>query len=129
MCRDFKPFSPRNDIFMRSLWDSAVESEGTEDFFARGVAEVMGEAREVVGEGETCVSYGIDFVDSAFASGMGTSVVGGPNSLQALEVVRDLQGVKTLPVDFVEVAPPFDPLASTAWVSVSILFAVHCATA
>jgi guanidinopropionase len=98
-----------------------------EEFFARGVAEVMAEAREIAGIGDTYVSYDIDFVDPAFAPGTGTPEVGGPNSFQALEVVRGLQGVKIVGADLVEVSPPFDPLGSTAWLAASILFELVCA--
>ena len=52
----------------------------------------MAEAREIVGEKETYVSYDIDFIDPAFAPGTGTPEVGGPNSYEALKVVRELTG-------------------------------------
>lgn len=100
-----------------------------EEFFARGTADVMAEARETVGQGDTYVSYDIDFVDPAFAPGTGTPEVGGPNSFQALEVVRGLQGVRIVGADLVEVSPPFDPLGATAWVAASILFELVCAMA
>ena len=100
-----------------------------EEFFARGVVDVMAEAREIAGTGETYVSYDIDFVDPAFAPGTGTPEVGGPNSFQALEVVRGLQGVRIVGADLVEVSPPFDPLGTTAWLAVSILFELICAMA
>jgi guanidinopropionase len=54
----------------------------------------MAEAREIVGEKETYISYDIDFIDPAFAPGTGTPEVGGPNSYEALQVVRELAGVK-----------------------------------
>ncbi len=97
-----------------------------EELFARGVADVMAEAREIAGTGETYVSYDIDFVDPAFAPGTGTPEVGGPNSFQALDVVRGLQGVKIAAADLVEVSPPFDPMGNTAWLGASILFELLC---
>lgn len=100
-----------------------------EEFFARGIADVMQEAREIAGSGDTYVSYDIDFVDPAFAPGTGTPEVGGPNSFQALEVVRGLKGVKVAGADLVEVSPPFDPLGTTAWLGVSIMFELLCAMA
>lgn len=100
-----------------------------EELFARGIAEVMTEAREVAGAGSTYVSYDIDFVDPAFAPGTGTPEVGGPNSFQALEVVRGLAGVKIAGADLVEVSPPFDPLGTTAWLAVSIMFELLCVMA
>lgn len=100
-----------------------------EEFFARGVTDVMAEAREIVGQGETYVSYDIDFVDPTFAPGTGTPEVGGPNSFQALQVVRELDGVNIIGADLVEVSPPFDEKGGTAFLGVSIMFELLCVMA
>jgi guanidinopropionase len=97
-----------------------------EEFHARGVPDVMAEAREIVGSGDTYVSYDIDFVDPAFAPGTGTPEVGGPNSYQALQVVRELTGVNIVGADMVEVSPPFDPSGGTAFLGVSVMFELLC---
>lgn len=96
------------------------------EFHDRGVKDVMAEARDIVGEGETYVSYDIDFVDPAFAPGTGTPEVGGPNSWQALQVVRELAGVTIVGADMVEVSPPFDPSGGTAYLGASLLFELLC---
>ncbi|MFZ1470630.1 MAG: agmatinase [Paracoccaceae bacterium] len=100
-----------------------------EEFHARGVADVMTEAREIAGKGDTYISYDIDFVDPAFAPGTGTPEIGGPNSFQALEVVRHLAGVRIVGADLVEVSPPFDPSGNTAFLGASILFELLCVIA
>ena len=100
-----------------------------EEFFARGVADVMAEAREIVGTGDTYVSYDIDFVDPTFAPGTGTPEVGGPNSFQALQVVRELDGLNIIGADMVEVSPPFDESGGTAFLGVSIMFELLCVMA
>jgi len=100
-----------------------------EEFHARGTEDVMSEAREIAGVGDTYVSYDIDFVDPAFAPGTGTPEVGGPNSWQALEVARLLQGVKIVGADMVEVSPPFDQSGNTAYLGVSIMFEMLCVMA
>jgi guanidinopropionase len=97
-----------------------------EEFFDRGIADVMAEAREIVGEQETYISYDIDFIDPAFAPGTGTPEVGGPNSYEALKVVRELAGVKIVAADMVEVSPPFDPSSNTAFLGVSVMFELLC---
>ena len=97
-----------------------------EEFFDRGIQDVMAEAREIVGEKETYVSFDIDFIDPAFAPGTGTPEVGGPNSYEALKVVRELTGVKIVGADMVEVSPPFDPSSNTAFLGVSIMFELLC---
>ncbi len=93
-----------------------------EEFFARGVEDVMGEAREIVGAHPCYVSYDIDFVDPAFAPGTGTPEVGGPTSFQALQVCRYLDGLDIRGADVVEVSPPFDTSGATAFLGASIMF-------
>ena len=100
-----------------------------EEFFERGVADVMAEARARAGDGPTYVSYDIDFVDPTFAPGTGTPEVGGPSSYQALQVVRGLAGVDIVGADVVEVSPPFDPSGGTAWLAVSVMFELLCVMA
>lgn len=100
-----------------------------EELFDRGIPDVMAEARAIVGTAPTYVSYDIDFVDPTFAPGTGTPEVGGPNSFQALQVVRELRGVQIAGADLVEVAPPFDPTGGTAWLAASILFELLCVMA
>jgi guanidinopropionase len=97
-----------------------------EEFHARGVVDVMAEAREIAGNKPTYVSYDIDFVDPAFAPGTGTPEVGGPNSFQALQVVRELAGVDIIGADVVEVSPPFDQSGATAFLGASLLFELLC---
>ncbi|QTN34546.1 agmatinase [Cognatishimia activa] len=100
-----------------------------EEFFKRGIADVMAEAREIVGAGETYVSYDIDFIDPTFAPGTGTPEVGGPNSFEALQVVRELEGLNIVGADMVEVSPPFDQAGGTAFLGVSVMFELLCVMA
>lgn len=97
-----------------------------EDFHGRGVPDVMEEALSIAGDGETYVSYDIDFIDPAFAPGTGTPEIGGPNSFQALQVVRLLEGVNVVGADMVEVSPPFDQSGGTAFLGVTIMFELLC---
>ena len=97
-----------------------------EEFFERGVEDVMAEARDIVGQAPTYVSYDIDFVDPTFAPGTGTPEVGGPNSYQALQVCRELAGVNIVGADMVEVSPPFDANGNTAFLGVSVMFELLC---
>lgn len=100
-----------------------------EAFFARGIADVMAEARDVLGAAPAYLSYDIDFVDPTFAPGTGTPEVGGPTSYQALQVVRELHGVTLVGADLVEVSPPFDPSGLTAFLAMSIVFEMLCVIA
>lgn len=100
-----------------------------EEFHARGVSDVLEEAREIVGQTNTYVSYDIDFVDPTFAPGTGTPEIGGPNSYQAIQVVRELTGVQIVGADLVEVSPPFDQSGGTAYLGASIMFELLCVMA
>ena len=99
------------------------------EFHARGAEDVMAEARAIVGQGDTYVTYDIDFVDPTFAPGTGTPEVGGPNSWAALQVARGLRGLNVIGADLVEVSPPFDPSGGTAWLGVSLMFEMLCVMA
>ncbi len=100
-----------------------------EEFHRRGVVDVMTEAREIVGDRDTYISCDIDFVDPASAPGTGTPEIGGPNSYQALEVVRLLSGVRIVGANVVEVSPPFDCSGNTAFLGASIMFELLCVIA
>lgn len=97
-----------------------------EEFFDRGIKDVMAQAREVVGSKPTYCSFDIDFVDPAYAPGTGTPEIGGPNSFQAQQVIRELDGLNLVGADLVEVSPPFDPSGGTAWLGVSLMFELLC---
>ena len=97
-----------------------------EEFHARGVSDVMAEARDIVGSEPCYVSYDIDFVDPTFAPGTGTPEVGGPNSYQAMQVVRELEGLNIVGADLVEVSPPFDQAGGTAFLGVTLMFELLC---
>ena len=97
-----------------------------EELFERGIPDVMAEVRDIVGTGPTYCTYDIDFVDPTFAPGTGTPEIGGPNSFQAQQVVRELAGVNLVGADLVEVSPPFDSSGGTAWLGVSLMFELMC---
>ena len=97
-----------------------------EEFFERGIKDVMAEARTIVGAEPTYCSYDIDFVDPAFAPGTGTPEIGGPTSFQAQQVVREMTGVNLIGADLVEVSPPFDASGGTAYLGISLVFELMC---
>jgi guanidinopropionase len=100
-----------------------------EEFRARGPADVMAEAREILGGGPTYLSFDIDGIDPALAPGTGTPEIGGFTTFEAQAMVRALGGVNLVAGDLVEVSPPFDPSGVTAWIGASILFEILCVTA
>ena len=97
-----------------------------EELFERGITEVMKEARDIVGQDRAYCSFDIDFVDPTFAPGTGTPEIGGPNSFQAQQVIRELNGINLVGADLVEVSPPFDQTGGTAWLGASLMFELLC---
>lgn len=100
-----------------------------EEFRARGPEGVMAEAREILGDRPAYLSFDIDGIDPALAPGTGTPEIGGFSTFEAQQLVRALDGANIVGSDLVEVAPPFDPSGTTAWIGASILFEILCVTA
>ena len=97
-----------------------------EEFFERGIKDVMHQVRDICGNLPTYCSFDIDFVDPAFAPGTGTPEVGGPSSFQAQQVIRELSGMNIVGADLVEVSPPFDTSGGTAYLGISLVFEIMC---
>ncbi|MEX3967502.1 agmatinase [Paraburkholderia sp. EG286B] len=79
-----------------------------------GTAAVVDQIFEVVGDAPAYLTFDIDCLDPAFAPGTGTPVAGGLSSAQALEIVRELDGIHLVGADVVEVAPSYDQSDITA---------------
>ncbi|MEM9249784.1 MAG: agmatinase [Pseudomonadota bacterium] len=97
-----------------------------EEFHARGIPDVMAEARDIVSDGPTHLSFDIDAIDPALAPGTGTPEIGGFTAFEAQAMLRLLDGVDLCSADLVEVAPPFDPSGTTAWIGASLMFEILC---
>lgn len=100
-----------------------------EEFVTRGAADVMEEARSIVGNADTFVTFDVDSIDPSMAPGTGTPEIGGFTTREAQEMVRLLDGVKIVGADVVEVAPPFDIGGMTALVGATIMFELLCVMA
>lgn len=100
-----------------------------EEFMARGAADVMAEARAIVGTQPTYVTFDIDGIDPSQAPGTGTPEIGGFSTREAQQMVRLLDGLDLIGADLVEVAPPFDPSGLTALTGATILFELLCVLA
>jgi guanidinopropionase len=97
-----------------------------EEFTKLGPEKVIAEARRVVGDGPTYVSFDVDGLDPVYAPGTGTPEIGGMSTREAQEVVRGLQGLDLVGGDVVEVSPPFDPSGNTALVGATFMFEIMC---
>jgi guanidinopropionase len=100
-----------------------------EELAARGVDDVMAEAREIAGSQPTYVSFDIDVIDPSFAPGTGTPEIGGVTTREAQQLVRGLAGVTIVGADLVEVSPPFDVGSITALTGATMMFELLCVIA
>ncbi len=100
-----------------------------EEFNDLGVEAVIAEARRVVGDGPTYVSFDVDGLDPVYAPGTGTPEIGGFTTHEAQRMIRGLRGLNLIGGDLVEVSPPFDPSGNTALVGVTMMFEILCVLA
>jgi guanidinopropionase len=100
-----------------------------EEFVQRGAASVMEEARSIVGDSATYVTFDVDSIDPSMAPGTGTPEIGGFTTREAQEMLRLLAGVNIVGADVVEVAPPFDVGGMTALVGATMMFELLCVMA
>jgi guanidinopropionase len=123
----------RGGINDRDVWKFSHESGMRviymPEFHEMGLEAAIAEARRVVGDRPTYVSFDIDSLDPAYAPGTGTPEIGGFTSLEAQLMVRRLRGLNLIGADVVEVAPPFDPSGLTALTGASIMFELLCVLA
>ncbi len=95
----------------------------------KGPATIMQEARKIVGEGETYVSFDIDMLDPVYAPGTGTPEIGGFTTFEAQQLLRGLRGLNIVGADVVEVSPPFDASGLTAYAGAVMMFEILCSMA
>jgi guanidinopropionase len=100
-----------------------------EEAMEKGTKAVMAEARRIVGDAPTYVSFDIDMLDPVYAPGTGTPEIGGFTTFQAQQMLRDLRGLHIVGADVVEVSPPFDPSGLTAYAGATMMFEILCSMA
>ena len=120
----------RGSLSEKSTWqfshDSGMRVVYMDEFYDRGYKVIIEEAREIVGDGPTYISFDVDGLDPVFTPGTGTPEIGGFTTLEAQMMLRALRGLNLVGGDLVEVAPPFDPSGNTALVGASMMFEILC---
>ena len=107
-------------------YESGMRVVHIEEFFKLGVDKVIREARRVIGDGPTYISFDVDGLDPAYAPGTGTPEVGGYTTYDAQKMLRGLSGCNLIGGDVVEISPPLDPSGNTALVGATIMFEILC---
>lgn len=104
---------------------------GTWEIEVLGIAGIITQIRERVGDRPLYVSIDIDVLDPAFAPGTGTPEIGGFSSRELAGILRGLAGLDLVGADIVEVAPAYDHAEITAIAAANMayellaLMAVH----
>ena len=93
-----------------------------DEFFKRGIPDVIEEVKDVLGTHPSYLSYDIDFIDPAFAPGTGTPEAGGFTGYDGIELVRGLTEIDFIGYDMVEVMPPYDPGDITSLLAANIMY-------
>jgi len=115
-------YSKDDFAFGRQHGFSVVTSEE----FHRGGMPLVARHLKKLGKRPVYITLDIDVVDPAFAPGTGTPQVGGFSSIQILELVRSLRGLKLVGCDVVEVSPPFDTGEITSLLAANLLYELLC---
>ena len=97
-----------------------------EEFEDLGVEGVIAEARRIVGDGPTYITFDVDGLDPVYAPGTGTPEAGGITTREALRMLRGFRHLNLVGGDVVEVSPPFDPSGNTALLGATIMFELLC---
>ncbi|MCZ6524802.1 MAG: agmatinase, partial [Alphaproteobacteria bacterium] len=83
-----------NDLEVwRFSHESGMRVVYMEEFYELGPKAVAEEARRVVGDGPTYISFDVDGLDPVYAPGTGTPEAGGLTTLEAQIMIRGLQGL------------------------------------
>jgi agmatinase len=111
--------SSEDGLFAQSHGGTSISAA---ELSERGVVDVVGEIVRNIGDKPVYLTFDIDAVDPAFAPGTGTPVPGGLSSREALELVRQLAGVRLVGMDLVEVSPPLDHADVTSHLAAHLLY-------
>jgi agmatinase len=112
------------EIYWGFSYDSGMTVLHTEDVDRLGIPAVVEQARRVVSDGPTYISFDVDGLDPAFTPGTGTPEAGGLTPREAQAILHGLAGLDIVGGDVVEVAPQYDPTTNTAMVGAQLLFEI-----
>jgi len=114
-----------NDIWKFSR-DSGVRVVSMDECVERGLAAVMAEARQIIGDAPCYLSFDIDRVDPAFAPGTSAPVIGGFTTREALQLIRGVDGLDLVGADLAQVSPPWDVSNLTSLAAANLVFEIIC---
>ena len=110
------------------IWEfsklSGMTVVNAQEFERRGLASIIDQAKQVLGDGPVYVTFDIDSLDPAYAPGTGTPEAAGLTPREVREILRGMKGLNIVGGDVVEVAPAYDPTSNTAQNAAQVLFEI-----
>lgn len=88
----------------------------------QGIKETLNQAKDIIGDNKVFLTFDIDFIDPAYAPATGTPEIGGYTSFEAVDIIRNIQGLNYVGMDIVEVAPQYDVADITSLLAANIIF-------
>jgi guanidinopropionase len=110
-------------------YDVGMRVVTMDDFEEMGRKAVIAEAREVVGEGPTYITFDMDGLDPVYCPGTGAPEPGGLSMRDAQVMIRGFRGLDLIGGDVCETAPPLDPAGHTALNAANVMFEILCVVA
>jgi guanidinopropionase len=110
-------------------YDAGMRIVTMDDFEEMGRSAVIAEARRVVGDEPTYVTFDIDGLDPVYCIGTGAPEPGGLSMRDAQVMIRGLRGLHLVGGDVCEVSPPLDPTGHTALNGANLMFEILCVVA
>ena len=97
-----------------------------DQFFKFGLKKTIEIIKNVLGNSDNYLSFDIDGIDPTYAPGTGTPEVGGFTVRESQNILRELNEIKFVGADVVEVSPPFDINNQTSLIAANIAFEILC---
>lgn len=117
------------EAFQQFAYETGQTVIDIDRFHDLGLKAIVAEARRVVGDGPTYITFDIDSLDPAYAPGTGIPVVGGLTSYEGMKLLHGLRGLDIVGGDVVEVSPPWDTGGITALAGAQMMFEILCLAA
>ena len=92
------------------------------EFETRGVADVVAQLRDAIGDRPLYVSIDVDVMDPAHAPATGTPEAGGLTSRELLGILRGFDGLNLVGADIVEVSPAYDHAEITGVAAANVAY-------
>lgn len=91
----------------------------TDDVAQQGVAAILKQTREVIGDGPTYLSFDLDAIDPAYAPGVADPEINGLTIRETIQLLQGFRGLDLMGADIVCYAPPLDNAAQLTALTIS----------